>query len=665
MDELVREFVGETREMLDAASASLVQWEADPTAAGLIDEIFRFVHTVKGSCGFLELPRIGALAHAAEDVLAQARGGERVPDSALVGAMLQLIDRIAFLVEALETKAATPDEATDAALIAALTQPVPAANSAPDTRATPGTTAIRIPVQLLEAMMNQVSDLVLARNELARRLRDLDPSGELSAAFGSLTNIVGSLRDSVGRARLQPIERLFRALPRLTRDTAAQLDKRVQLVIEGDDVEIDREMVDALRDPLTHIVRNAVDHGLESMETRAALGKPLAGTLRVTARQSGNQVSITIADDGRGIDTTRLVEKAVANGIVAPSAAANLSPERALQLIFEPGLSTASKVTEISGRGVGMDVVRTNIERLGGSISVDNRPGRGLTIVVRVPLTLSILSALIVEAGGQRFAIPGAAIDEVVAVGGSAVRYERIGEGHVAAVRGQLLSTVPLARLLGLGEEEAQRLVIVEAAGLRYALPVVSALEHEELVVRPLAPSLASTGVFAGQSLPDDGCPLLLLDPIGLAERAGIERAARTGEEGGEVAAVVAPSRALTYVSLAGTLSAIRAAHVERIEDITREDFVAVGSETFVLLDGRLAPVLLDGPLPATPTVATLRLEGPAGPIARPVEQVCDLVPVGDITNVVRPGLEGLILVEGRPVPLLRAAAPDLRKEAA
>lgn len=654
IDELTQEFVAETREMLEGVGDHLLAWEGSPDDRATIDAVFRLVHTVKGSCGFVDQPRIGGLAHAAEEVLAAARDGTRTPDRLLVNAMLALIDRIAQLVEGLET-GDVPDATTDEALVAALdaTEAAPAAELAAATVSAPQTSAsstIRVPVALLETIMGQVSDLVLARNDLARRVRD---DIDLSASLAPLTSVVGELRDSIGRARLQPIERLFRGLPRLVRDTAASLGKEVGLVIEGDDVEIDREMVEALKDPLTHIVRNAIDHGIEIDRSKA--GKPGRATLSVAARQSGNQVTITIADDGRGIDIARLGEKAAAAGIAVPA-------DDAAQLIFEPGLSTAAQVSDVSGRGVGMDVVRSNIERIGGSVSLDNRPGQGLAVSIRVPLTLSILTCLIVRAGGQRFAIPRAAIDEVVAIGSDSVRYEAIGDSYIASVRGTLLSVAPLASLLRLSEEAPQRLVVIETGGARFALPVEAALEHEELVARPLAPGAASS-LFAGQSLSDDGQPLLLLDALGVAAAAGIMPGERRAPSHNPV--IERRASALQFERLDGSTASVRAIDVARIEDVARDQFIRVGEELFATIEGALYPAVVDDALPDNGMVVTLRINTPDGPIAWPVRRVCDLVPIDTVTRVATPGYEGLILIEGQGVPLLKPAMPTPCKRAA
>ena len=649
IDELTREFVAETREMLEGVGTNLLAWEENPADRATVDAVFRLVHTVKGSCGFVDQPRIGALAHAAEDVLAAARDGRRTPDRALVNAMLRLIDHIARLVEAIEG-GDVPEAALDETLVAALDASAIAAAVEIAAPVVVASSTIRVPVTLLETIMGQVSDLVLARNDLARRVRD---DAELTASLGPLTNVVGELRDSIGRARLQPIERLFRGLPRLVRDTAASLDKDVGLTIEGDDVEIDREMVEALKDPLTHIVRNAIDHGVET--DRAAAGKPPRATLSVTARQSGNQVTIVIADDGRGIDTARLAEKAAAAGIVSPTG-------DAAHLIFEPGLSTAAAVSDVSGRGVGMDVVRANIEGIGGSVSLDNRPGQGLAVLIRVPLTLSILTCLIVRAGGQRFAIPRAAIDEVVAIGNDSVRYEAIGDSHIASVRGTLLSVAPLAGLLRLPTVSPQRLVVIETGGARFALPVDAALEHEELVARPLAPGAASP-LFAGQSLSDDGQPLLLLDALGVAAAAGIARGERRAPN--QDVAIERRASALQFERLDGSIASVRASYVARIEDVARDQFVRAGEELFATIDGALYPAIADGALPDDGAVVTLRINTPEGAIAWPVQRVIDLVPIDAVTRVATPGYEGLILIDGVGVPLIEPAMPASRKRAA
>jgi two-component system, chemotaxis family, sensor kinase CheA len=379
MEDLINEFIAETREMLEALGGEIVAWEAAPSDRARLDAIFRFVHTVKGNCGFFDLPRLEALSHAAEDVLADVRSGKRTADHRLVNAVLAIIDRIGELVHALETGESL-SSSDDSQLIAALGEtyePVQGlqetALAAADSRK--AIRSIRLSVDLLDRMMSGVSDMVLARNELARRLRDVPGDMAVEAAFDRVSACIAEMRDAITRTRMQRIDNLFASLPRMVRDLSAELRKQVALAVDGGDVELDREMIEMIRDPLTHIIRNAIDHGIEAPEDRRKAKKAEAGTLRVCARQSGNQILIEVSDDGRGLDGDKLVRKAVANGVMTPEQAERLSPAQRCALIFEAGLSTAAEVTAISGRGVGMDVVRANVERIGGVVDVDSKPG--------------------------------------------------------------------------------------------------------------------------------------------------------------------------------------------------------------------------------------------------------------------------------------------------
>jgi two-component system chemotaxis sensor kinase CheA len=533
VDDLLTDFIAETRETLEALAGEIVAWEAEPADKARLDAIFRFVHTVKGSCGFLDLPRLQCLSHAAEDALADVRSGGRTPDAALVSAVLAIIDRIGELTDALEANEALP-EGEDEYLIAALAQDAaaPVAESpaavakinvlptSPPTRAV--SRSIRLPVELLDRMMAGVSDMVLARNELSRLLRAAGHNSATDVAFDRLSQCVGEMRDAITRTRMSRIDALFSALPRMVRDLSAELGKTVRLEVDGGDVELDREMIEMIRDPLTHIVRNALDHGIEKPEERRLAGKSEFGRLRIGARQSANQILIEVSDDGRGIDGERVVRKAITAGLVTAEQAAAMSWSRKLDLIFEPGLSTASEVTGVSGRGVGMDVVRANIERIGGTVDIESTPGQGLRLALRVPLTLTIIPALTISVGGTHFAIPRSAIDELVRPKGEQVRIERIGGEMVAFIRGVRLPVVDLGRFMGLTDDVEPALLVVLRAGggERYALGVEAVHDHEELVVKPAAPALMASGVYAGTTLPDNSRPMLLLDVAGIAAAA-------------------------------------------------------------------------------------------------------------------------------------------------
>src|SRR6266550_9474361 len=545
MDDLIADFVAECREMLEALGGEIVAWEAEPDDRARLDSIFRFVHTVKGNCGFFEFPRLEALSHAAEDALADVRAGRRVPDGQLVSAVLGIIDRIAEMVAAIEAGEEMP-AGDDSALIMALepgaegvATPVATQIAEGGGRASAAPRTIRLSVELLDRVMSTVSDMVLARNELARRLRESASDVPVDGAFERLSSTIAEMRDAITRTRMRRIENLFVGLPRMVRDLSAELGKQVLVDIEGGDVELDREMIEMIRDPLTHIIRNAVDHGIELPAERLKAGKREIGILSVSARQSGNQILIDIHDDGRGIDGKKLVDKAIASGVIDKADAAQLTHREQLALIFEAGLSTAQQVTAISGRGVGMDVVRSNVERIGGVVEVDSRLGEGTRMTLRVPLTLTIIPALTVSIGNQHFAIPRSAIDEIVRANGEAVSLEHLGGAGVATIRGRRVPEVSLAEILGLesGVDEKDRTLIVlrPAGGDVYALSVDRIHDHEELVVKPAAPAVMATGLYAGTTLADDGSPILLFDANGLAQVGGIkleaqERAARIAE---------------------------------------------------------------------------------------------------------------------------------------
>jgi two-component system chemotaxis sensor kinase CheA len=580
MDDLIADFVAECHEMLEALGGEIVAWEAQPDDRARLDSIFRFVHTVKGNCGFFDFPRLEALSHAAEDALADVRAGRRHADGPLVSAVLAIIDRIGEMIAAIEAGEELPG-GDDSALIQALepgaeTTAVPAAavvEGQGKVGAAPRT--IRLSVELLDRVMSTVSDMVLARNELARRLRESETDVPVGGAFERLSSIIAEMRDAITRTRMQRIENLFVALPRMVRDLSAELGKQVLVDIEGGDVELDREMIEMIRDPLTHIIRNAVDHGIETPAERLKAGKREIGILSVSARQSGNQILIGIQDDGRGIDGAKLVEKALAAGTIDKAAAAQLSPREQLALIFEAGLSTAKAVTSISGRGVGMDVVRSNVERIGGIVEVDSTLGHGTRMTLRVPLTLTIIPALTVSIAGQHFAIPRSAIEEIVRANGESVILEHLGGAGVATIRGRRVPEISLAELLGLESDIAQQdrtLIVLKPAGADvYALSVDRIHDHEELVVKPAAPAVMATGLYAGTTLADDGSPILLFDPAGLAQVGGVrleaqERSARIVD--GPAAAVSTNAPVLLFRALDGSRRALRLAVVDRIEEV-------------------------------------------------------------------------------------------------
>ena len=667
MDDLIADFVAESREMLEALGGEIVAWEADPDDRARLDSIFRFVHTVKGNCGFFEFPRLEALSHAAEDALADVRAGRRQADGPLVSAVLAVIDRIGEMISAIDNGEELP-AGDDSALIDAL-EPGAEGAAAPliaaiaeQGRAAPRT--IRLSVELLDRVMSTVSDMVLARNELARRLREAPGDVAVDGAFERLSSIIAEMRDAITRTRMQRIENLFVALPRMVRDLSAELGKQVLVDIEGGDVELDREMIEMIRDPLTHIIRNAVDHGIETPAERLAAGKREIGILCVSARQSGNQILIDIQDDGRGIDGKKLVEKAVAAGILDKADAAKLSQREQLALIFEAGLSTASEVTAISGRGVGMDVVRSNVERIGGIVELDSAIGEGTRLTLRVPLTLTIIPALTVSIGNQHFAIPRSAIVEIVRANGESVSLDSLGGAGVATIRGKRVPEVALASVLGLTSDvpdhERNLVVLRPAGGDVYALAVDRIHDHEELVVKPAAPAVMATGLYAGTTLADDGSPILLFDAAGLAEVGGVkleaqERAVRVAE--GPAAAAAQAVSVLLFRGLDGARRALRLAVVDRIEEVPVGSVKPGAGQLRVQLGEAILPLAgVNAELPAD-KVRVFRLNDGAHEIAYAFSEVIDLSAIEHrIIPADNPGeISGVSLIGGEPAELVDA----------
>jgi two-component system chemotaxis sensor kinase CheA len=666
MDEILQEFLSETAETMEEISGEIVAWEADPADSARLDSIFRFVHTVKGSCGFLDLPRIGALSHAAEDALDAARNGRRDPTPSLVTAVLAVIDRILSLTEEIASTGSEP-KGNDRALIDAVhssDEAEPASRSeerrATDRAAAPGDDrggalatpaaqdwrTIRVPLNLLDSMMNGVSDMVLARNEVARVLRSDDASGALSGAFERLSASVADMRNSVSQMRMQRIEKLFAPLPRLIRDVSNELGKKVEVSIDGGAVELDREMIESIRDPLTHILRNAIDHGIEPP-------------------QSGNQIIIEVRDDGAGISTDRLVAKAIAAKVVSAGDARSLSAAEKLDLIFAPGLTTAGEVTTISGRGVGMDIVRANIERIGGVVDIDNDPGSGLSVTLRVPLTLTIISGLTVCAADHVFAVPRASVSEIILQMNEAVRIDRAGGAEIAIVRGERLALVYLEDVLGLARPESDsidRAIIITrgAGGHRYALSVADVYDHEELVIKPAAPAIMATGIYAGSTLPDNGRPMLLLDVTGIAERLDLGALDGVGGRSERSADTVAAAdderdQALLFHDFDGAVRAIDLAVIDRVDEVAVGAISRQAGRLRALVGGQMIAVH-DCDIPAECTkIKLLRLNDGEAEVGYAMVDVVDVARLpATIAPAAGPGpIRGVALIGGDPVEIL------------
>lgn len=682
MDELIAEFTAECREGLARVDTELVAFERDPTEREHLSEIFRVVHTIKGTSGFLGLARLEQLAHAAENVLGIWRDRETLPDAAAVTTVLAAIDRIKDIVAELEQTGAEPaGDDSDLiseleAIAAAAGKPRPAAEaesragpqteSAPQPLATaakaaacdgdPGeaehgaqegseganethrpespvaeagngraadqagrrsarTGSLRVSVALLEALMGHVSDLVLTRNRLVRLGREISHP-ELETALQRLDQVTTELRDGIMKARMQPISNAWSGVPRIVRDLSTALGKKVELVMEGGATELDRQLLEVVKDPITHLVRNAIDHGIEPPEERRRAGKPEAGRLRLSAAHEGGMIVVRVADDGRGLDLERIGRKAVAAGLCTAEQLAAMSPRQIASLIFAPGLSTAEKVTNVSGRGVGMDVVKRNIEDIGGSVDIETRPGQGTMFTITIPLTLAIVPALIVGVGEQRFALPQQGILEIVRCGGAEDRnLETVDGRRLLRLRGELLPVRSLAEILGMqaesGGDTPDRgfVLVLEPAGHRFGLVVDAVHDSEEIVVEPIAAVLRNITLFAGTTLLGDGSIAIVLDLKSLAsaaaadDRLGMERAATAGP-----AVARETTRLLRFAAGRYRMAAVPIELVQRIERIDPSQLELVGSRSVFRLGEELVPLVdvdaafvtaLDRPRPA------------------------------------------------------------------
>ncbi len=635
MDDLLREFLTETSESLDTVDNQLVKFEQEPNNAKILDNIFRLVHTIKGTCGFLGLPRLEALAHAGETLMGKFRDGMPVTGQA-VTVILSSIDRIKEILAGLEATEAEP-EGTDRDLIdkleamvvqgmaamaagaaapvaeapplvpeasvaveaapasegvladqslerplrpgevsldelerafreTAIEAPIPAPVAKAEVKAEPVAEApvpvaketakeakapkekaapkksiadegaaegasianqsIRVNVDTLEHLMTMVSELVLTRNqllEISRRNEDT----EFKVPLQRLSNVTAELQEGVMKTRMQPIGNAWQKLPRIVRDLSSELGKQIELEMHGADTELDRQVLDLIKDPLTHMVRNSADHGLETPAERLAGGKGEQGTIRLSAYHEGGHIIICIADNGRGLNTDRIKAKAISSGLVTEAELEKMSEAQIHKFIFAPGFSTAAAITSVSGRGVGMDVVRTNIDQIGGTIDIKSVAGEGSSVTIKIPLTLAIVSALIVEAAGDRFAIPQLSVVELVrARANSEHRIERIKDTAVLRLRNKLLPLIHLKKLLkiddgAVSDPENGFIVVTQVGSQTFGIVVDGVFHTEEIVVKPMSTKLRHIDMFSGNTILGDGAVIMIIDPNGIAKALG------------------------------------------------------------------------------------------------------------------------------------------------
>ncbi len=552
MDELLTDFLTETQEAIDIVDNELLRFELNPNDKAVLDNIFRLVHTIKGTCGFIGLPRLEAIAHAAENILGKIRERKLTATSNIVTHILQSIDCIKFILGSLHNTGLEPN-GNDAKLIAELNGVAEQkdANSldinsieelleaglsqsqhshAPDIdpeaflkedHAKPGMQNIRVSVDLLENLMTLVSELVLTRNQLTQLVRKSE-NNDFAIPVQRLSQCTTELQEGVMKTRMQPIGNAWSKMPRIIRDLSKDLGKKITLDLKGEDTELDRQVLEMIKDPLTHMVRNSVDHGIEKPDVRRLSGKPETGHIRMNAFHEGGYIIIEVADDGCGLNLKKLKCKAIEAGLISEADAEALSDNQIQKFIFHPGLSTAEAVTSVSGRGVGMDVVRANIEKISGKIDVSSQEGRGTKFSIKIPLTLAIVSALIIESGGERFAIPQISVLELVrAATDSENRIEHINETPVLRLRNRLLPLVFMNKILGLKntpkDNDEMFIIVSQIGSFIFGIVVDQVFDTEEIVVKPVARILKNLTVYSGNTILGDGSVIMILDPNGIA----------------------------------------------------------------------------------------------------------------------------------------------------
>jgi two-component system, chemotaxis family, sensor kinase CheA len=770
VDELMTEFLTETAENLAALDIELVKLEQDPNTPGLLANIFRLVHTVKGTCGFFGLPRLEMLAHAAENVLGRFRDGELIVTPQAITVILAAIDGIKAILVGLEASEAEP-EGDDSALIARLnalaeaspqpdfafaeqgesvdaapaplmtapaaipetsavtdeaeseapapvqdamaapedavldlpardgaeepdgvepragrTEPVedarrrsqPMANEPADAGAgsephqpAVGLQSIRVDVDLLESLMTTVSELVLSRNQLlqiARRQQD----SEFAAPLQRLNQVVSQLQEGVMKTRMQPIGNAWAKLPRIVRDLTHELGKKVDLVMKGAETELDRQVLELIRDPLTHLVRNSVDHGIEPPAERRRAGKPETGVIILEAFHQGGQIVIEISDDGRGLNVDKIKAKALAAGLASEAELAGLADNQAHQFIFRAGFSTAETVTSVSGRGVGLDVVRSNVEKIGGAIDLSSRSGFGSKFTIKIPLTLAIVSALLVEAAGQRFAVPQTGVVELVRAGEGSTcghRIERINGTPVLRLRDRLLPLIILEDLLKLERSaeapvSGERFVVVTQDGSRtFGMIVDQVFDTEEIVVKPVAPVVRHIAMFSGNTILGDGSVIMIVDPAGIAGTMGDIAAAA------EIAHALTPDRVsddqkksilLLFRAGSGTPKAVPLESIARLEEFDRQQIETVTGHHVIQYRGALTPLVSFDPLAELPPQGrqpALVFTYQSRVVALLVDEIVDIVETDLNIHHGRdqPGIIGSAIIAGRATELIDA----------
>ena len=736
MDDLLREFLTESSENLATLDVELVRLEQNPNDPQLLGSIFRLVHTVKGTCGFLGLPRLEHVAHAGENVLGKFRDGELQVTPHAVTLILKSIDTIKGLLGHLEQTGTEP-EGNDEELIAELNAmaqgktdaaaaapkavvadipegvpdefgfvPVPAhltgltiaapaavvppplpAPEAPvvqhavkpsaDEGAVKGSggnaggtsiadQSIRVGVDVLENLMTIVSELVLTRNQLLQILR-----GQKDSSFTSplqrLNQVTSELQEGVMKTRMQPIGNAWAKLPRIIRDLSHELGKKIDLQMVGAETELDRQVLELIKDPLTHMVRNSADHGIELPADRVKAGKPETGVVLLNAYHEGGHIILEISDDGRGLALDKIKAKALQNGLATEAELASMTDQQIMQYIFKPGFSTAAAVTSVSGRGVGMDVVKTNIEKIGGTVDFRSVAGKGSRFFIKIPLTLAIVSALIVECCKERFAIPQICVIELVqASAQSEHRVEYISGTPVLRLRNRLLPLVSLRKTLMLGEDDVRTdgcyfVVVIQTGSSTFGVIVDQVFDTEEIVVKPVSLLLRDIRVYSGNTILGDGNVIMILDPNGLVQHAGeIKADLGASQQTTQVARKDERQSFLLLQAGDGAPKAVPLALIARLESIDRAKIEHSGTASVVQYRGGLMPLvsLVPGTSSNDGEQSVLVFADDNKHMGLMVDQIVDIVEEKlhiDLSSS-RPGFLGTSIIAGKATDVVDAA---------
>ncbi|MGA2194788.1 MAG: hybrid sensor histidine kinase/response regulator [Bryobacteraceae bacterium] len=634
---MIREFLVESHENLSRLDQELVELEKHPKDAALLASIFRTIHTIKGTCGFLAFSTLEGITHQAESFLSQLRDGQRELTPSLVSLILETVDATRKVLASIEASGEEgPDRFEDLTerlrvAVRLTTGPKgecgsgqPAAGGLPgpvpepsddsgspelaeskkpaEDPAKPSAVAdanIRVGVGLLDKLMDLVGELVLTRNQILQFNTEREDAA-LNATSQRLNLITTELQEGVMKTRMQPIGMVWNKLPRVVRDMAVTLGKQIRLEMDGAETELDRTIIEAIKDPLVHLVRNSCDHGIEPPEVRLRIGKPPQGRLTLRAYHEGGQVNIEISDDGAGIDIARVKQKALDKGLLRPEQAERLSDREALNLIFLPGFSMAETVTNVSGRGVGMDVVKSHIEKIGGVVDVFSRPGEGATVKIKIPLTLAIIPGLVITSGGERFVIPQVSLLELIRLEGdsSEKHIEYVQGTPVYRRRGSLLPITHLNQVLGLKSAEraeAVSMVVLQAEDRQFGLVVDGINDTQEIVVKPLGKQLKGLTVYAGATIMGDGRVALILDVLGIGQRSGVlaesrDQARAAAEQ--KTQSGIEQQRLLLFRAGSFERLAVPLSLVARLEEFPQSSIEHAGGGQVVQYRNRILPLV-------------------------------------------------------------------------